>query len=200
MASHYKLFMFQPRQLLVYTLVILLLSCNNADKHKEQATSPSLTNDTIATLPKKAEINPDTTTLLEKKSVAFKIKKAQKVVIANSTLQVQTYLENDFKTIEQGFQDFVVNINFDTTILCKEGTIIKIKHSSFLIVSNLTEVKGTITFQVKEFYKVSDILSARLTTHSNDNILETGGMLFIQATSDGQLCKLKDNSAIEISF
>ncbi len=192
--------MFQPRQLLVSTLIILLLSCNSTDKQKEQINSPSLTKDTVVTVSKKAEINPDTTTVIEKKPVTSKTKKTQKAALANSYLQVQTSLENDFKTIEQNFQDFVINTNFDTTIVCKEGTVIKIKQSSFLIVSNLTEVKGTITFQVKEFYKTSDIISARLTTHSNENILETGGMLFIQATSDGQLCKLKDNSPIEISF
>ena len=192
--------MFQPRQLLVSALIILLLSCNSTDKQKEQVNSPSWTKDTIATVPKRGEINPDTTTIIEKKPVTFRIKKTQKVAIDNSDLQVQTSLENDFKTIEQNFQDFVINTNFDTTILCKEGTVFKIRHASFLIASNLTEVKGTITFQVKEFYKISDILSARLTTHSNENIIETGGMLFIQATSDGQLCKLKDNSAIEISF
>ncbi len=192
--------MFRPRQLLVSTLIILLFSCNNTDKQKEQANSPSLTKDTITTIPKQEEVKSDTTTIIEKKPVSFKIKKSQKIDIANSNLQVQTSLENDFKTIEQNFQNFVINTNFDTTIFCKEGTVIKIKHSSFLTASNLTEVKGTITFQVKEFYKISDIISARLTTHSNDNILETGGMLFIQATSDGKLYKLKDNSAIEVSF
>lgn len=192
--------MFRPRQLLVPTLIILLLSCNSTDKQNEQVNSPSLTKDTIAAIPKQEEVKPDTTTITEKKPASFKSKKTQKAAFANSNLQVQTSLENDFKTIEQNFQYFVINTNFDTTILCKEGTVIKIKHSSFLNASNLTEAKGTITFQVKEFYKISDIISARLTTHSNDNILETGGMLFIQATSDGQLCKLKDNSAIEISF
>lgn len=192
--------MFRPRQLLVSTLIFLLLSCNSTDKEKEQANSLISTEDTISPIPKQAEINPDTVRVIEKPSVAFQIRKTPKVVAQNSNLQTQTSLENDFKQIENDFQDFVINTNFDTTILCNEGTVIKIKHSSFLISSNLTEAKGTITFQVKEFYKISDILSARLTTHSNDNILETGGMLFIQATSDGQLCKLKDNSLIEISF
>jgi Gram-negative bacterial TonB protein C-terminal len=190
--------MFLPRQLLVSTLIILLLSCNSTDKQKEQVNSPGLTKDTIAPVPKREELKPGTTTIIEKKPVTFKIKRAKKVAIANSDLQVQTSLENDFKTIGQNFQDFVINTNFDTTILCKEGTGIKIKHSSFLIASNLTEAKGTIIFQVKEFYRTSDIILARLTTHSNNNILETGGMLFIQAIADGQLCKLKDNSAIEI--
>src|SRR5688500_987438 len=134
--------MFLPRQLLVSTLIILLLSCNSTDKQNEQVNSPSLTKDTIGAVPKQEEVKSDKTTIIEKKPVTFKIKRAQKAVIANSNLQAQTSLENDFKTIEQNFQDFVINANFDTTILCKEGTVIKIKHSSFLIASNLTEAKG----------------------------------------------------------
>jgi hypothetical protein len=192
--------MFQPRQLLIATLAILLFSCNNTDKQKEQSTSPRLTQDTVTAISKETKVNPDTTIIVAKKTVTFKRSSIQKTVIINSSPQIQTSLESDFKSIEQSFQDFAVNTNFDTTILCKEGTVIKIKHSSFLVASNLTEVKGTVTFQVKEFYKLSDIVSARLTTYSNDDILETGGMLFIQAVFDGQLCKLKDNSPIEISF
>lgn len=199
-ASLYKHFMFRPRQLLVTTLISLLLSCNSSDKQKEQVNLPSLTKDPVATVPNKVVIKPDTTTVIEKKILSSKAKKTHKAILSNSNIQVATSLENDFKTIEQDFQEFEINTNFDTTFLCKDGTVFKIKRSSFLIASNLTEVKGTITFQVKEFYKISDILSARLTTYSNDNILETGGMLFIQATADGQLCKLKDNSEIEISF
>ena len=151
--------MFRPKQLLVSALIILLLSCNSTDKQKEQANSPSVARDTITAVPKRAEINSDTPTVIEKKPIAFKIKKTQKAVVTSSNPKVQTSLGNDFKTIEQGFQDFVINTNFDTTLLCRERTVLKIKHSSFLIASNLMEVKGTITFQVKEFYKISDILS-----------------------------------------
>ena len=185
-ASNYKLYMFRPRQLLVSTLIILLFSCNNTDKQKEKVNSPILTKKVVASIAESSEINLDTTRVLEKKPVAFKIKKTKKA----AKVEVQTLLENDLKTIEQGFQDFVINTNFDTTIFCKEGTVIKIKHSSFLREPNLTEVKETVIFQVKEFYKISDILSARLSTYSNGNILETGGMLFIQVSSNGNLCKL----------
>ncbi len=192
--------MFRPRQLLASTFVILIISCDNVDKQKEQTSPQSLAKDTIAAVSKQTEISPDTTNIIAKNAVTFEIEKSSKAFDTDSNFQVQTSLENDFKLIEQSFQDFAINANFDTTLLCREGTILKIRRSSFLIASTLTEVKGKITFQVKEFYKISDILSARLSTLSNDIILETGGMLFIQAICDGQLCKLKDNSAIEISF
>lgn len=192
--------MFLPRLLLFPTLIIFLLSCNGTGKQNEQTNSNSLIKDTIVTVPKQADKFQDTALTIAKQPSTIKIIKSEKSVLDNSNIQVQTSLESDFKTIDQGFQNFELNTNLDTTLICKQGTVLTIHRSSFLIASNLAEVKGTITLQVKEYYSISDILSARLTTHSGDNILETGGMLFIQASSDGELCKLKDNSPIDISF
>lgn len=192
--------MLLPRQLFVSTLALFLLSCNNTDKQKEQSNSVNYTKEPVAMVPKQDQIKPELSRILKKPALNAAIKKTHRGFIGHSNPQIQTTLENDFKTLEQSFQHFIINSNADTTLNCKEGSVFKIKHSSFVIASDLTEVKGDITFQVKEFYKISDILSARLSTHANDNILETGGMLFIQATADGQLCKLKDNSTIEVSF
>ncbi len=199
-ASYYKIFMHRTLQLLISSLITFLISCNSNKKQNEKAYPQSLTKDTVVAAPKLTQAKTDTTTITQKNPFTSKNKNIQKTVCLSSNFQVQTSLENDFKTIEKNSQDFELNTNTDTTILCKEGTLFKIPHSSFLLASGLTEVIGTIRFQVKEFYKTSDILSARLTTYSNNKILETGGMLFIKATSKGQLCKLKDNSAIEISF
>lgn len=192
--------MFLPRQLFFPTLIIFLLSCKGTDKQKEQTGSQSLIKDTIVTVPKQAEKFQDTALTIAKQTSTINILKYVKSVLDNLNIQVQTSLESDFKIIDQGFQNFELNPNLDTILICKQGTVLTIHRSSFLIASNLAEVTGTIALQVKEYYSISDILSARLTTHSGDNILETGGMLFIQATSDGQLCKLKDNSPIDISF
>jgi hypothetical protein len=158
--------MFLPRQLFVTTLIIFLFSCNDTDKQKEQTNSHSLPKDTVAIVHYQTGKSQDTTIIIAKQTPTFKTKKSVKAVLDNSNLQVQTSIENDFKTIEQGFQNFELNTNLDTTFICKQGTVLTIHRSSFLIASNLTEVKGTITLQVKEYYSISDIISARLTTHS----------------------------------
>lgn len=152
----------------------------------------------ISVVAERTETTPDPTSAIYKPALPAIIKKLKRAFADSSN--PHTLLEKDFQSIEQPFQQFVFNAEIDTTFACKEGTVIKVKHSSFVLVSDQTEVKGGITFRVKEFYKISDIVSARLSTHANDHILETGGMLFIQATADGQLCTLKDNSTIEISF
>jgi hypothetical protein len=192
--------MFQPRLLLIPAVAFLLFSCESADKHNLPITPPSLTKDTIPAIQKKEIVISGTAKIIEKRLFALKSQKTSNTYSYITNRQAQTSLENDFKAIERKFQDFLINPNSDTTIFCKEGTILKIRPSSFLIASTSAEVTETIKFQVKEFYKISDIVSARLTTNSNGDILETGGMLFILATSNGELCELKDDSPIEISF
>lgn len=191
--------MLLAKQLIVSVLIILLISCNTG-KEKEETNLSISTKDKSSAILKGTALNPGTTNFIDKKNQVFEIRKTPDAVADNSETQPSTSLETDLKQIEKGFQDFVINSNADTTLFCKEGTVLKISRSAFLIASTSVEVKGMVTFQVKEFYEISDILSAGLTTQSNGNILETGGMLFIQATADGQLCKLKDNSPIEISF
>jgi hypothetical protein len=53
---------------------------------------------------------------------------------------------------------------------------------------------------VTEYYKLSDILLANLSTVSNGKHLETGGMLFIEAKKGAIELELKDNKPIDISF
>src|SRR6185503_20189214 len=57
-----------------------------------------------------------------------------------------------------------------------------------------------VNVYMTEYYKLSDILLANLTTESNGRMLETGGMIFIEALAEGKECRLKKNSLIEIQF
>jgi hypothetical protein len=96
-------------------------------------------------------------------------------------------------------QTFTINLAKDTIITCNEGTKLTIKANAFLDEENKT-VKGKINLKVTEYYKLSDMLLANLSTSSNGKQLETGGMLFIEAKKGELDLKLKENSSIEISF
>ena len=87
-------------------------------------------------------------------------------------------------------QKLKVNAQKDTTIVCKEGTKLSIKANSFVNV-NGDLIKGNIDLNVTEYYKLSDMLLANLSTTSNGEQLETGGMLNIKASKEGELLKLK---------
>jgi hypothetical protein len=94
------------------------------------------------------------------------------------------YFDNWDKTA----QSFTINNSKSHTLKGKEGTIIYLPPNAFC----LTKSGGKVTISLKEYYKLSDILMAQLSTSSNDNMLETKGMVEITATVDGEqvpLCK-----------
>lgn len=97
-------------------------------------------------------------------------------------------------------QVFIISPERDTTITAQEGTVIRIKQGSFVHAGTNSAASGALTVHLTEYYKLSDILFADLSTESDGRILETGGMLFIEVTADGKQCVLKNDSTIEIEF
>lgn len=87
----------------------------------------------------------------------------------------------------------------ETTITFKEGTVLIIPAKCF-IDANGKLARGKVNIEVTEYYKLSDMLLANLTTKSDDNQLETGGMLFIKALKDNKQLQLKPGSSIEYIF
>ncbi|MBK9285847.1 MAG: hypothetical protein IPM51_16245 [Sphingobacteriaceae bacterium] len=86
---------------------------------------------------------------------------------------------------------FVIKTNRDTILKCKEGTLLAIPAQAFLNSSTLKPITGQVKISVKEFYKISDMIMAGLSTKSYDQLLETGGMILIQG-----LDKLSNDSCI----
>jgi TonB family protein len=102
--------------------------------------------------------------------------------------------------IDKQAQFFFIPTNKDTVLTCADGTIIKIKANSFVSEKTGKAITGMIKFSVTEFYKISDILLSNLSTTSNGQLLETGGMVNITATSNNEDLKLKKGQSIEIQF
>jgi hypothetical protein len=88
-------------------------------------------------------------------------------------------LQDFFAGLEKESQSFVVNNKRDTIITGKEGT-------SLLIPANTFGGSQPLTITMKEYYSYKDMVTNRLTTLSNDQLLVTGGMLHITATINGK--------------
>ncbi|WP_373519697.1 energy transducer TonB, partial [Pricia sp.] len=97
-------------------------------------------------------------------------------------------------------QIFILNTIRDTILGCKEGTRIFVPKNSFVIKNSGVPVSGSINFKVSEYYKLSDLLLAKLSTTSNGEQLETGGMLFIEAFQNDQKLELKQGNTLDILF
>jgi sulfur transfer complex TusBCD TusB component (DsrH family) len=112
--------------------------------------------------------------------------------------KIDSRISTGFESFKKQSQIISFDTSKDTIIKCKEGTVLKIKANSFVRSINKQPVKGIINFEVTEYYKLSDILLANLTTTSKEEQLETGGMLYIEAFQGDELLELKSNSTIDI--
>ncbi|GAB5418029.1 MAG: hypothetical protein Crog4KO_31090 [Crocinitomicaceae bacterium] len=95
--------------------------------------------------------------------------------------------------------DFTINPNSDTTLFGDQGTRLFIEKEIFEFEDG-SEVTGSIDVEMEEYYKVSDIVLANLSTESDNKLLETRGMLKITATSNGKKVKIKNDERIVVHF
>jgi len=115
-------------------------------------------------------------------------------------LELIDSLSDVYKYFDKQPQLFYIQAKRDTTIICIEGTTIKIKANSFKSESTGKEISGIVQIAVKEYYKLSDMLLNNLSTTSGDRIIETGGMIHIAAMAENENCIIKPGREIEIGF
>ncbi|MEN9999325.1 MAG: hypothetical protein RI922_2315 [Bacteroidota bacterium] len=92
------------------------------------------------------------------------------------TIQIHDIKEL-YKQLEQKKQHYCIDPNRDTVVLMDQGTILFIQSGTFV------NQKGCVTISAKEVYKKSDMLLENLSTMSYGKQLESGGMIYIEATS-----------------
>lgn len=118
--------------------------------------------------------------------------------VAQDTVAVSTSENVDefINLLTPEVQEFAVIPNEEALITCKEGTSIYLPANAFVFEDG-SPVLNMITLEVKECYSLSAILAEDLQTRSGEQLLETGGMLNITASSDGKPLKIaKDRSYI----
>jgi TonB family protein len=109
-------------------------------------------------------------------------------------------VEDIYNHFDKKPQRYTIRGNRDTTLICKEGTSIKIKANSFVSEKTGEVISTEIQLAVKEYYQLSDIILSNLSTTSGNRILETGGMLHVNATADNEKCLVNEGATIEIGF
>jgi hypothetical protein len=101
----------------------------------------------------------------------------------------------NFKTLPQ--QTFNISTLQDTVIATKEGIVFAIPKNAFVDEDGKT-VKGNVQLEVKEAMNTEQIMTSGLTTTSNGKLLETGGMFYIAATSNGKQLQLRKEIHAEV--
>lgn len=96
-------------------------------------------------------------------------------------------------------EKIAISAKVDTVIRLKKGTIIAIEENSFEDADgNL--ITGEVEIEVKEVISASDMLSENMSTVTKDGVLETAGMLKIEATAEGKEVQLVNGKGLEIAF
>lgn len=102
-----------------------------------------------------------------------------------------------YKTNTLKPQLFTIISSRDTVITGEQGTKLYIEANSFVDLKDM-KVEGEINIELKECYKVDDMLKENLTTLADNKVLESGGMVYIGAKSNSKELKLKAFTDIEM--
>jgi hypothetical protein len=92
-------------------------------------------------------------------------------------------------------QTFVIRPDRDTLVTGPQGTQLLLPANAWALPDNSTTKVQLI---LQEFYKATDMILAGLSTTSGPQLLETGGMLHLTATANGQPVALRPGAYVHL--
>jgi mono/diheme cytochrome c family protein len=113
----------------------------------------------------------------------------KKIILATTLLTIafacsrKETLPKPFTKAMLPSQIFLITTNKDTSLETVHGSIVRIAAGSF-------DFSGNIQIEIKEAFTPAEILAAGLVTESNGRPLRSGGMIYINASSDGKAVNL----------
>ena len=110
-----------------------------------------------------------------------------------------TSLQDALWEIQSKADTFKIDNKQDTILIAAKGSRIRIPANAFLL-PNGTPPVGNVKISVIEAFSVRDIIGHNLHTTSNGHLLETGGMINIEASANGVMLSLKADQTIEVAI
>lgn len=123
--------------------------------------------------------------------------------------RVEVYIQAQFT---ENMQSLLIKLNQDKTysytisatkstcLLTHQGTFLMIPSQAFVNSNGSPIAEEEVTLQIQEYYGLSDMLMAGLSTSSNHKQLVTGGMLNIKALAQGQELQLAPQKEIGVGM
>ncbi len=165
--------------LLVTICATLFLSCS---KQTKQST------------PETALLSPNTT--LHKADTAL----PDQVATYANYRQPEGYLQKKLNKLMPKEQKFTIQPQQREKLLCEEGTILTFDPGIFLYAGTGLPVSEPINIVITEYLTDADIIMSGLTTKSGDHIIETAGMIYLDATANGHQLVIKQGECYQIEF
>ncbi len=134
----------------------------------------------------------------EREQINFNLNENEKAKNRRVEL-IRNYIKNNdvFNAFKQPVQQFNIQGTKDTLLLCSNGTTLNIKKNIF----ETKDQNTPIEIKVQEFTTKKDFILSNLCTQTLDGkMLESRGMINIEAYQNNSKLNLKNNKAIEIGF
>ncbi len=116
--------------------------------------------------------------------------------------RVEAYVTNTnsisefYEKIKKEKDVHIINNQRDTVIVGKRGTLLYFPARCFKVKATNQPTDKAIVY-LQEFYNVPDYISANLSTQTSDSLLETNGLVYVEAqTKDGKELKVSDTLGI----
>lgn len=118
----------------------------------------------------------------------------------NSGIQPQT-ISALYQQIQKQSEYFTINIlgKDSARVKAKEGTIISFPPKCF-VYEDGSPVLSKVNVEVKECYKLSDMLATNLNSSAGDLLLQMGGACYIQASAEGKKLKLDAKKTLRMEI
>lgn len=179
---------------IIIIITSILISCNSTTEKINENQKENNTD----TIEKVVDVENNIKKIIEIDSLSVPVKKdsiksSQTVDVVNHHSDVSFILQESEK------QFFLIQAISDTTIFGLKGTRIFIPADCFANENGKSPQKS-IRIELKEYYSKSDIVLANLSTDSDDGLLETGGMIYINAFSNNEKLILKSGKKLILHF
>ncbi|MEM9546518.1 MAG: OmpA family protein [Bacteroidota bacterium] len=96
--------------------------------------------------------------------------------------------------------EFVIEPQRESKLTLSKGTDVLIPTDAFCMLDGTPVSNENIRIQFKEAFEYSDMVDQHLYTQTENQILETGGMIYIEATQNGKPLRLQDGKQIDLTF
>jgi len=161
--NHLNIFLLSATIVLIITAVLIWINLDN--QREEVSVQHSQEKNVVA--PVNADtIETEPAIIINKEINQNNENKVTVVKESGTKTTTDISLSDVYKHFEKKPQVFSIRTDRDTTIICKEGTMIQINANSFISENTGNQISGTVQLKVKEYYNISDMIFANLTTTS----------------------------------
>ena len=120
-------------------------------------------------------------------------------ILTNCSEKENLTLDQEIQTLGDPSQIFTITSDKTDTIQAKNGTRLIIRSNTFVF-NDGQDATDSIQIELKEVFDKSDMILNGLGTVSDGRLIESFGMIFLRATSNGKELRIKDNSSITVSI